>query len=139
MVHPSVPPEPIDDLLQQNTETLCTAQQKTIFTNNILQDITIFSNTDTSQLKDLLTDIESAADLTHRSCTKLAQATSKSLTHTLISEPLNLDKSWDKIKDLLQLKLCNSDIHTSISHFMDIQQKNKESLAVYICSYLDYF
>ena len=59
-------------------------------------------------------------------------AESKGLTCTLKSEALNLDKSWDKIKDLLQLKLCNSDIHTSISHFMDIQQKDKESLAVYI-------
>ena len=28
MLHPSAPPEPIDDLLQQYTETLCTAQQK---------------------------------------------------------------------------------------------------------------
>ena len=41
-------------------------------------------------------------------------------------------KSWDNIKDLLQLKICSSDIHTSISHFMEIQQKEKESLATYI-------
>ena len=30
------------------------------------------------------------------------------------------------------MKICNSDIHTSISHFMDIQQKEKKSLAAYI-------
>ena len=30
------------------------------------------------------------------------------------------------------LKICNSDIHTSVSHFMEIQQKDKESLATYI-------
>ena len=35
-------------------------------------------------------------------------------------------------KDLLHLKICNLDIHTSVSHFMDIQQKDKESLAAYI-------
>ena len=29
-------------------------------------------------------------------------------------------------------KICNSDIHTSVSHFMNIQQKDKESLAAYI-------
>ena len=29
------------------------------------------------------------------------------------------------------IKMCNSDIHTSISHFMEIQQKEKESLASY--------
>ena len=43
----------------------------------------------------------------------------------LISEALNLDKSWDEIKDLLHLKICNSDIHTSVSHFMEIQQNDK--------------
>ena len=101
MLHPSAPPEPIDNLLQQYTETLCTAQQKTTFTNNLLQDITICSGTDTSQLENWLTDIESAANLTHEIHTKLAQAKPKGLTHTLISEALNLDKSWDKIKDLL--------------------------------------
>ena len=100
-LHPSAPPEPIDDLLQQYTETLCTAQQKTTFTNNLLQDTTIFTGTDTSQLEDWLTDIESAASLTHESCTKLAQAKSKGLTHTLISEALNSDKSWNEIKDFL--------------------------------------
>ena len=41
-IHLSAPPEPIDDLLQQCTETLCTAQQKMTFTNNLLQDITNF-------------------------------------------------------------------------------------------------
>ena len=30
------------------------------------------------------------------------------------------------------LKMCNSNIHTSVSHFMDIQQKDKKSLAAYI-------
>ena len=77
-------------------------------------------------------DIETAADLTAESRTKLAQAKSKGLTHTLISEAITSGKSWDDIKDLLQLKICNSDIHTSISHFIEIQGKEKESLAVYI-------
>ena len=35
-------------------------------------------------------------------------------------------------KDLLHLKLCNADIHTSVSCFIEIQQKEKESLAAYI-------
>ena len=30
------------------------------------------------------------------------------------------------------IKICNSDIHTSISHFMEIQQKEKESHTAYI-------
>ena len=70
--------------------------------------------------------------MTRKSRTKLAQAKSKGLTHSLITEALNLDKSWEEIKDFLHLKICNSDIHTSVSHFIEIQQKDKESLAAYI-------
>ena len=47
-------------------------------------------------------------------------------------EALTLGKNWEEIKDLLHLKICNSDIHTLVSCFMDIQQKDKESLAAYI-------
>ena len=64
--------------------------------------------------------------------TKLAQAKSRGLVRTLISEALTLHKTWEEIKDSVHLKICNSDIHTSISCFMDIQQKEKESLAAYI-------
>ena len=77
-------------------------------------------------------DVETTADLTAESRTKLALAKSKRLTHTLITDALTLGKCWDDIKDLLHLKLCNLDIHTSVSHFMEIQQKEKESLAAYI-------
>ena len=47
-------------------------------------------------------------------------------------EAINSDKSWEEIKDLLRLKLCNANIHTYTPHFMDIQQQGKESLAAYI-------
>ena len=77
-------------------------------------------------------DIETAADLTAESQTKLAQAKSKGLTCTLITEAITSGESGDDIKDVLQLKLCNSNIHTSISHFMEIQQEEKEFLAEYI-------
>ena len=77
-------------------------------------------------------DIETAANLTDESRTKLAQAKSKGLTCTLITEALASGRCWDGIKDLLHLKLCNPDIHTSVSCFMEIQQKEKESLAAYI-------
>ena len=73
--------------------------------------------------------LETAADLTGESRTKLAQAKSKGFTYTLISEAPDLDKSWEEIKDLIHLKICNSDIHTSVSYFMETQQKEKESLA----------
>ena len=46
---------------------------------------------------------------------------SKGLTHTLITEALDLGKWWDDIKDILHLKLYNCDIHTSVSYFIEIQ------------------
>ena len=132
MLCPSAPSEPLDEVLFKYTETLCTAQKRTTFASTLLQDIAIFNGNDFTQLEDWLINIETATNLTSESQTKLAQARSKGLTHMLISEALNLDKSWDEIKDLLCLKICNWDSHTSVSHFMEIQQNNKKSLAAYI-------
>ena len=126
------PPEPIEEVLHQYTNTLCTAQKKTSFVNSLLQDIANLNRNDSSQLGDWLIDIKTTSDLTGRSRTKLAQAKSKGLVCTLISEALTSNKTWDEIKDSLHLKICNSDIHTSVSHFMEIQQKGKESLAACI-------
>ena len=125
-------PEPIEEVLQQYTDTLCTTQKKTSFVNTLLQDIMIFNGNASSQLEDWFIDIETASDLTGESRTKLAQAKSKVLICKLISEALSSNKTWDEIKNTLNLKICNSDIHTSVSHFMEIQQKEKESLAAYI-------
>ena len=131
-LQPSAPPKPLDEVLQQHTEILCSAQKQTSFTNTLIQDIPTFSGSDLAQLEDWLRDIETAANLTDESSTKLAQAKSKGLTNTLIMEAITLRKNCKEIKDSLCLKLCNSDIHASINHLMDIQQKDNESLAVYI-------
>ena len=96
------------------------------------QDIPILNGNDSSQLEDWLTYIETASELTGKSRTKLAQANSKGLVRTLISKALTLNKNWEDIKNSLLLKICNLDIHSSISHFMEIQQKEKESLVAYI-------
>ena len=129
---PSAPPECLDEVLQQYMETLCSAQKQTTFANTLIHDIPTFNGSDSTQLEDWLTDIETTADLTDESRTKLAQAKSKGLTHTLIMEAFSLGKNWEKVKDLLCLKMCNSDIHTLVSCFMNIQQKDKESLVAYI-------
>ena len=83
-------------------------------------------------MEDWLPDIETASELMGESRTKIAQAKSRGLVRTLISETLTLHKAWEEIKDSLCLKMCNSDNHTSISHFIDIPQKEKESLAAYV-------
>ena len=67
-------------------------------------------------------DIETAADLTYESQAKLAKVKSRGLTHTLVLEAINCEKSWEEIKDLLRLKLSNTNIHTYTSCFIDIQQ-----------------
>ena len=50
----------------------------------------------------------------------------------MVMEAINSDKSWEEIKDLLWLKLCHTNIHTSTTCFMDIQQWEKKFLAAYI-------
>ena len=123
------PPSPTDHLgevIRHYMNTLCSAQKQTNLTNSSLQDIPVFNGHDITYLEDRLVDIETAADLTAESRTKLAQAKSKGLTHTLITKAITPENSWDDLKDLLWLKICNSDIHTSISCFMEIQQKEKK-------------
>ena len=131
-IHASAPSEPLNDVLRQYTDSSYSAQTQTNFKNTLLQDITIFTGNDATQLEDWLLDVETAAELSAESRTKLAQAKSRGLTCTLITEALTSGKSWEDIMDLLHLKICNSGIHTSVSHFLEIQQKEKESLASYV-------
>ena len=96
-------------------------QKANKFHKHLLQVITIFTGSDATQLEDWLLDVETAAELSAESRTKLAQVKSRGLTGMLITETLTSGKSWEDIKDLLHLKICNSDIHASVSHFMEIQ------------------
>ena len=104
LLNPPVPTEPLGEVIRHYPNTLCSAQKQTNLTNSLLQDISVFNGHDTTQLEDLLVDIATAADLTAESRTKLAQAKSKGLKHTLITGAITSGKSWDDIKDLLQLK-----------------------------------
>ena len=124
--------EPIEEVLNKYTDTLYNAQKKTSLESSLLQDIPTLYGNDPSQLEDWLTDIEAASELTGESRTNLAQAKSRGLVRTIILEALTLHKTWEEIKDSLHLHICNSDIHTSIRHFVDIQQKEKEFLAAYV-------
>ena len=99
MLHPSS--GPIEEVLDKYTKTLCTAQKKTSLESSLLQDIPTLNGQDSSQLEDWLTDIEMASELTGESRTKIAQAKSKGLVRTLISEALTAQKTWEEIKDSL--------------------------------------
>ena len=99
--------EPIGEVLNKYTNTRCNAQKKTSLENSLLQDIPIFNGNDSSQLEDWLTNIQTASELMGESRTKLAQAKSRGLVKTLISEALTLHKTLEEIKDSLCLKICN--------------------------------
>ena len=88
------PSEPIKEVLDKYTETLCNAQKKTSLESSLLQDIPTLNGQDSSQLEDWLMDIETASEFTGDSRTKLAQAKSKGLVRMLISEALTLQKTW---------------------------------------------
>ena len=87
--------------MKHYTDTLYSVQMQTNFATSLLQDIPIFTGYDPTLLEDWLMDIETVADLTSESRTKLSQSKSKSLPCTLITEAITSGKSWDDIKDLL--------------------------------------
>ena len=91
------PSEPIEEVLDKYTDTLCTVQKKTSLESSLLQDIPILNGQDSSQPEDWLTDIETASELTGKSRTKLAQAKSRGLVRTLISEALTAQKIGRKL------------------------------------------
>ena len=91
---PPMPAEPIEEVLNKYTNTLCNTQKKMFLESSLQQDITILNGNDSPQLEDWLMDIETASDLTGKSKTKLAQAKSKGLIRTLISEALTSNKTW---------------------------------------------
>ena len=63
-----------------------------------------------TKLEEWLTDLETAEDLTNESLAELSNATSRGLTYTLVTKAINSEKTWDEIKDLLRLKLCNANV-----------------------------
>ena len=91
-LYPLTPPESLNDVLKQYTDTLCSAPKQTNFSITLYKDIPIFNGHDSRQLEDWLVDIETAADLSAESKKKLVQAKSKGLTCMLIIETLTLGK-----------------------------------------------
>ena len=95
LLNPPAPTESLGEVIRHYTNTLCVAQKQTNLTNSLLQDISVFNGHVAIQLEDWLADIETAADLKAESRTKLAQAKSKGLAHTLITESITSGKSWE--------------------------------------------
>ena len=52
--HSSASLEPLDDVLQQYVETLCSAQKQTTFVSTLIQNIPTFNGSDSMQLEGLV-------------------------------------------------------------------------------------
>ena len=129
---PQFSEEPVYKTVQSYTDNLHTMQRESNLTTTMLQDIPTFDGQYSSKLEDCFMDIETTADILTESYTCLAKAKPYGLTCMLIHKATQTGKCWDEIKGILRLKLCNTNIHTYTSWFMEIQQKDKETLADYI-------
>ena len=118
--------------MQKYTDTLRITQQQINLTTSLLQVIPTFDGWDTTQLEYWLNDIKIAADKLKESHACLAKTKLHSVIHTLINEALQAMKCSDDIRDILHLKLCNTNIHNYMLCFMEIQQRNNETLAAYV-------
>ena len=76
-------------------------QKQSNLTKALLQDIPVFNEHNSTKLEDWLTDIEMAADPISESRASTAKAKSRGWTHTLVTEAITSNKSWDEIKGLL--------------------------------------
>ena len=77
-------------------------------------------------------DIGSATNILTESHTYLAKARSCGLTQMLIHKATQTGKWWDETKGIFRFKLCNANFYTYTSWFMEIQQKDNETLAACI-------
>ena len=74
--HPPAHVEPLGEVIQHYTDTLCTMQKQSNLTHSLLQDISVFNEYDSTKLEDWLTDIETAVE----SRSRLTKARSRGLT-----------------------------------------------------------
>ena len=92
-IHTRTPSKPLKEVIQHYMNTLCTALKQTNLKTSLSKDMPIFHGHGATQLEVWLTDIETAADLMNESRANLAEAKSRELAHTLITEPITSDKS----------------------------------------------
>ena len=105
--------------MQAYTDALCTIQREANLTMTLLQDIPMFDGQDSSKLENWFINIETATDILTESHTCLAEVQSHDLSCTLICKALQAGECWDKVKNILRLKICNANITAYTSCFMD--------------------
>ena len=97
---------------------------------SILNDIDTYNGKQGHKLDDWLADIENAATLVEEDEVMVAKGKARGLARDLIKE--HEDKPWPHIKEQLRNRLNNASIHTYTLRFMEVQQKDAETLTAYI-------
>ena len=97
---------------------------------SVLNDINTFDGKQGHKLDDWLVDIENAAAIVEENKVMVAKGKARGLARDLIKE--HEDKPWPHIKEQLCNRLNNASIHTYTSRFIEIQQKDSETLTAYI-------
>ena len=97
---------------------------------SVLNDIDTFDGKQGHKLDDWLADVENAAAIIEEDEVVVAKGKARGLARDLIRE--HESQPWQQIKEQLRNHLNNASIHTYTSRFMEIQQKDSETLTAYI-------
>ena len=97
---------------------------------SVLNDIDTFDGKQGHKPDDWFADIKNATAIMEENEVMVAKGKARGLAQDLIKE--HEDKPWPHIKEQLCNCLNNASIHTYTSRFMEIQQKDSETLMVYI-------
>ena len=97
---------------------------------SVLNNIDTYDGKQGHKLDDWLANIENAATLVEEDKVMVAKGKARGLARDLIKE--HEDKPWPHIKEQLRNCLNNASIHTYTLRFMEIQQKDSETLTAYI-------
>ena len=95
----------------------------------VLNDIDTFDGKQGHELDDWFADIETAAAIVEENEVVIAKGKARGLARDLIRE--HESQPWHHIKEQLRNRLNNASIHTYTSRFMEIQQKDSETLTAY--------
>ena len=93
---------------------------------SVLNDIDTFDGKQGHKLDDWLANIENAAAIVEENEVMVAKGNARGLARGYEDQP------WPHIKEQLRNCLNNASIHTYTSRFMEIQQKDSETLTAYI-------
>ena len=97
---------------------------------SVLNDIDTFDGKQGHKLDDWLADVENAAAIVEENEVVVAKGKARGLARDLIKE--HEIQPWHQIKEQLCNRLNNASIHTYMSRFMEMQQKDSETLTAYI-------